>query len=117
MKTTTRFLTIYLAGSWVKLDLNPLNSAQLVNLSPEANMSKQNPEPNQSTFAPQLKHLGKTPAEQLEKNKPLMDWLKKQIEEAETLSESEVKANQEYLEHLKQTLDSFRPEGHQLFQK
>ena len=80
-------------------------------------MSQPNSEPNQSTFAPYLKHLGKTPAEQMEKNKPLMDWLEKQIKEAETLSESEVKANQEYLEQLKQTLDSFRPEGHKLFPK
>ena len=32
------------------------------------------------TFAPYLKHLGKTPEEQLEKNRPLMTWLQQKME-------------------------------------
>ena len=62
-----------------------------------------------------MKRFGKTPQEQLEKNKPLMEWLKKQIEDSETLTRQEVKNNQEFLEKLKKNIDSFRPEGHKLF--
>ena len=69
---------------------------------------------NQS-FAPYMKHFGKTPEEQIEKNKPFMEWLKKQIDEEVT--DEEAKANREALERLKQTIDSFRPEGHKLYSK
>ena len=44
------------------------------------------------TFAPYLKHLGKTPEEQLEKNKPLMTWLQQKMEEKVTEEEAEEKA-------------------------
>ncbi len=44
-----------------------------------------------------------------------MEWLKKQIEDSESLTEEEVKNNQEFLEILKKNIDSFRPEGHKLF--
>jgi hypothetical protein len=60
-----------------------------------------------------MKHFGKTPEEQIEKNKPLMEWLKQKIEEEVT--DEEAKANHEALERLKQTIDSSRPEGHKLF--
>lgn len=78
-------------------------------------MSNSHPAENQSSFAPYLKHLGKTPAEQLEKNKPLMDWLKKQLEEAEKLSESEKLARESQWEEFKELIDSFRPSGHKLY--
>ncbi|MDJ0731411.1 MAG: hypothetical protein QNJ33_15615 [Crocosphaera sp.] len=66
-------------------------------------------------FEPYMKYYGRTPEEQLEKNKPLMEWLEKQIKAAENLTEEDIKANNEYLENLKQTIDSFRPEGHKLY--
>jgi hypothetical protein len=67
------------------------------------------------TFAPYMKHYGKTLEEQIEKNKPLMEWLKQKIEEEVTDEEAE--ANREALQRLKETIDSFRPEGHKLFSK
>jgi hypothetical protein len=67
------------------------------------------------TFAPYMKHYGKTVEEQIEKNKPLMEWLKQKIEEEVTDEEAE--ANREALQRLKETIDSFRPEGHKLFSK
>jgi predicted nucleic acid-binding protein len=70
---------------------------------------------NKHAFAPYLRHYGKTVEEQIEKNKPLMEWLKQKIEEAENLTEEEVQVNHEYLEELKATIDSFRPTGHKLF--
>ncbi|MGB3208878.1 MAG: hypothetical protein WBB28_28130 [Crinalium sp.] len=60
-----------------------------------------------------MKHFGKTPEEQLEKNQPLLEWLKQKINQEVT--ESEAKANHEALESLKETIDNFRPEGHKLF--
>ncbi|MGK7887447.1 MAG: hypothetical protein AB4057_22815 [Crocosphaera sp.] len=66
-------------------------------------------------FEPYMKHYCRTPEEQLEKNKLLMEWLEKQIKAADNLTEEEIKANNEYLEILKQTIDSFRPEGHKLY--
>ncbi|MGK7932107.1 MAG: hypothetical protein AB4041_11830 [Microcystaceae cyanobacterium] len=68
-----------------------------------------------SSLAPYMKHYGKTVEEQIEKNKPLMEWLKQKIEEEVT--DEEAKANHEELESLKATIDSFRPEGHKLFSK
>ena len=68
-----------------------------------------------NSLAPYMKHYGKTLEEQLEKNKPLMEWLKREIEEEVT--DEEAQANHEALESLKQTIDSFRPEGHKLFSK
>jgi hypothetical protein len=62
-----------------------------------------------------LKHFGQTSEEQLKKNKPLMEWLKKQIEDSENLTQEEVKNNQELLKNLKRNIDSFRPEEHKLF--
>lgn len=67
------------------------------------------------TFAPYMKHYGKTVEEQIEKNKPLMEWLKRELEEEVTDEEAE--ANREALQRLKETIDSFRPEGHKLFSK
>lgn len=64
-------------------------------------------------LAPYMKHYGKTVEEQIEKNKPLMEWLKQKIEEEVT--DEQAKANHEELENLKATIDSFRPEGHKLF--
>lgn len=77
-------------------------------------MTKQNHQPT-GMFEPYMKHYGRTPEEQLEKNKPLMEWLEKQIKEAQNLTEEEIQANSKYLENLKQTIDSFRPKGHKLF--
>jgi len=68
-----------------------------------------------NSLAPYMKHYGKTLEEQLEKNKPLMEWLKQKIEEEVT--DEEAHANHEALESLKQTIDSFRPEGQKLFSK
>ncbi len=67
------------------------------------------------TFAPYMKHYGKTVEEQIEKNKPLMEWLEQQMKEEVTDEEAE--ANREALQRLKETIDSFRPEGHKLFSK
>jgi hypothetical protein len=67
------------------------------------------------TFAPYMKHYGKTVEEQIEKNKPLMEWLEQQMKEEVTDEEAEV--NREALQRLKETIDSFRPEGHKLFSK
>lgn len=68
-----------------------------------------------NSFTPYMKHYGKTQEEQIEKNKPFMEWLKKQIDEEVT--DEEAKANREALERLKKTIDSFRPEEAKLFSK
>jgi hypothetical protein len=67
------------------------------------------------SYAPYMKHYGKTSEEQLEKNKPLMEWLKQQLEEE--VSEEEAKANTEYWERVKEIIDSNRPTGAKLFSK
>ena len=67
------------------------------------------------TLVPYMKHFGKTPEEQLEKNKPLMEWLKKQLEEAEQLTEEEKIAREHQWEEFKEIIDSFRAEGHKLY--
>lgn len=77
--------------------------------------SKKQPTTASRETAFYMKHFGQTSEEQLEKNKPLMEWLKKQIEDSENLTEEEIKNNHEFLENLKKNLDSFRPEGHKLF--
>jgi hypothetical protein len=66
-------------------------------------------------FASYMKHFGKTPEEQLEKNKPLMEWLIKQMEEAKKLTESEKIERERQWEEFKEIIDSFRPEGHKLY--
>lgn len=77
-------------------------------------MTEQTQQP-QGFFAPYMKHYGQTTEEQLEKNKPLMEWLRQKIEAAKNLTEEEVQTNQEYLENLKKNIDSFRPAGHKLY--
>lgn len=74
---------------------------------------------HQKIFEPYMTHYGRTPEEQLEKNKPLMEKLRKWIEEnkAEEISKEEAKARAEYWEEFKKTIDSFRPEGHKLYSK
>ena len=74
-------------------------------------------QPTQGSLAPYMKHYGQTPEEQLEKNKPLMEWLKQKIEASKNLTEDELKRNGEYLDNLKQTIDSFRPTGQKLYQE
>ena len=71
----------------------------------------------QGSLAPYMKHYGQTLEEQLEKNKPLMEKLKKWIEanQAEEITAEEFKARQEYWENFKQNIDSFRPKGHKLY--
>lgn len=98
-----------------KLEKDNFNLSQILALPSGKNMSNSQPVDNQSTFAPYLKHLGKTPAEQLEKNKPLMDWLKKQLEEGEELTESEKLARERQWEEFKELVDSFRASGHKLY--
>lgn len=66
-------------------------------------------------FEPYMKHYGRTPEEQLEKNKPLMEWLEKKIKEAQNLTEEEIQSRKDYWEQVKQNIDSFRPKGHKLF--
>ena len=68
-----------------------------------------------NSLTPYMKHYGKTPEEQLEKNKPLMEWLKRKIETE--ISDEEAQANSEYWEEVKQIIDSNRPPGHKLFTK
>ncbi|GFZ93036.1 hypothetical protein [Okeania sp. KiyG1] len=68
---------------------------------------------NPNNFAPYLKHQGRTIEEQLRLNQPVMEWLKKQIEEKVT--ETEIQTRKENLEKFKQILDSFRPLGHKLY--
>jgi hypothetical protein len=62
-----------------------------------------------------MKHFGKTPEEQLEKNKPLMEWLIKQMEEAKKLTELEKIERERQWEEFKEIIDNFRPEGHKLY--
>ena len=69
----------------------------------------------QSVFAPYMKHYGSTPEEQLEKNKPLMEWLKQKIEASKNLTEEEIERNRQYIEELKKNIDSFRPTGYKLY--
>ena len=80
-------------------------------------MTKQTQKQPQSIFTPYMKHYGQTREEQLEKNKPLMERLKKWIEknEAEEITEEEAKARQQQWEEFKQIMDSFRPTGHKLY--
>lgn len=68
-------------------------------------------------FEPYMKGYGSTPEEQLEKNKPLMEWLEKKIEasKSEELTEEEIRARKDHWEQVKQNIDSFRPKGHKLF--
>lgn len=68
-----------------------------------------------NTFAPYLKHYGKTKEEQIEKNKPAMAWLKKQMEEE--ISEEDRIANHEHWLKFIETVDSYRPEGFKLYSK
>ncbi len=65
------------------------------------------------TFAPYLKHLGKTPEEQMEKNKPLMTWLQQKMEEKVT--EKEAEENSKNWEIVKEIIDNNRPSGQKLF--
>jgi hypothetical protein len=67
------------------------------------------------TFAPYLKHLGKTPEEQLEKNKPLMTWLQQKMEEKVT--EEEAEENSKNWEIVKEIIDNNRPSGEKLFSR
>ena len=76
-------------------------------------MTKQTNYQTTHSFAPYMKHYGKTPEEQLEKNKPAMELLKQWMQEE--VSEEEAQARQQHFEELKGIIDSFRPEGHKLF--
>ena len=67
------------------------------------------------TFTPYLKHLGKTPEEQLEKNKPLMTWLQQKMEEKVT--EKEAEENSKNWEIVKEIIDNNRPSGQKLFSR
>lgn len=67
----------------------------------------------QQSFAPYLKHLGKTPEEQLEKSKPLMIWLQQKMEERVT--EEEAEENSKNWELVKEIIDNNRPSGQKLF--
>ncbi len=79
-------------------------------------MEKQNHQPR-GLFTPYMKHYAETTLEQIEKNKPLMEKLKKWIEESKTeeITEEEAKAREEYWEEFKKNIDSFRPKGHKLY--
>lgn len=66
-----------------------------------------------NSLTPYMKHFGKTPEEQLEKNKQLKEWLKQKIEE--TVTDEEAKENAEHWERVKEIIDSYRPVGHKLF--
>jgi hypothetical protein len=68
-----------------------------------------------NSFAPYMKHFGQTPEEQLEKNKPLMEWLKQEMEKEVTPEEAE--ENAKYWEEVKEIIDSYRPSGYKLFSK
>jgi hypothetical protein len=68
-----------------------------------------------SSLTNYMKHFGKTPEEQLEKNRPIMEWLKKQIVQGDTISPAEAEANRQQLANLKETIDSFRPNGSKLY--
>ena len=67
------------------------------------------------TFAPYLKHMGKTTEEQLEKNKPLMTWLQQKMEEKVT--EEEAEENSKNWEIVKEIIDNNRPSGQKLFSR
>ncbi|MEM9274952.1 MAG: hypothetical protein AAGA80_18605 [Cyanobacteria bacterium P01_F01_bin.143] len=60
-----------------------------------------------------LKHRGKTVEEQIQLNQPAMEWLQESFEEE--ITEEEAKNRQEDLEIFKQTVDSFRSQGHKLY--
>ena len=68
-----------------------------------------------NSLAPYMKHYGKTPEEQLEKNKPFIKWLKQEMEEEVT--DEEDQENAKYWEEVKEIIDSYRPSGHKLFSK
>lgn len=70
---------------------------------------------NSSSLTPYMKHFGQTPEEQLEKNRPMMEWLEKQLAQSETISPAEAEANREQLANLKRTIDSFRSTGFKLY--
>ncbi|NES81902.1 MAG: hypothetical protein F6K10_11120 [Moorea sp. SIO2B7] len=59
-------------------------------------MTKQAESQTTHSFGPYMKHYGKTPEEQLEKNKPAMALLKQWMEEE--VSEEEAQARHEYFE-------------------
>lgn len=64
-------------------------------------------------FAPYLKHKGETSEEQLRLNQPAIALLKKWLEEE--ITESEKIARERQWEMFKETIDSFRPQGHKLY--
>jgi hypothetical protein len=66
-------------------------------------------------FASYMKHYGSTPDEQILLNKPLMEWLKKQLLQAENLTEEEEAAREQQWTEFAEILDSFRPQGHKLY--
>ena len=72
---------------------------------------------HQSILEPYMKHYGRTPEEQLKKNKPLMEKLRKWIEETkvEEITEEETKAREAHWQEVKQIIDSVRPEDHKLY--
>ena len=64
-------------------------------------------------FFPNLKHKGETQTEQLEKNRPAMELLKKWLQEE--VIEEESCEREEYWDTVKELIDWERPTGFKLY--
>lgn len=64
-------------------------------------------------FAPYLKHMGRTPEEQLEKNQGAMKLVRNWLDEK--VSPEESKQRELHFELFKQIVDNERPPGHKLY--
>lgn len=65
------------------------------------------------TLAPYLKHMGRTPEEQLQKNQGGIKLLRKWLDEK--VSPEESRERELYFELFKQIVDNERPPGHKLY--
>lgn len=77
-------------------------------------MAKQFQKTSES-LKPFLRHMGRTPEEQLQKNQAAMKLLKGWIEEE--ISEEESKHREIYFNSFKEIVDSERLPGHKLYSK
>lgn len=68
---------------------------------------------NGKTLAPYLKHMGRTPEEQLQKNQGGIKLVKSWLEEK--VSPEESRERELYFELFKQIVDNERPTGHKLY--
>lgn len=65
------------------------------------------------SLTPFLKHMGKTPEEQLQKNQAAMKLLREWIEEE--VSEEDLKQREHYFDSFKEIIDNERLPGYKLY--